>query len=46
MNKLIKEIYYNNKPQINEEEDTNLMTDTGQEYEIILFNDSHSISVL
>ena len=39
MNKLIKEIYYNNKPQINEEEDTNLMTDTGQEYEIILFND-------
>ena len=39
MNKLIKEIYYNNNPQINEEEDTNLMTDTGQEYEIILFND-------
>jgi len=39
MNKLIKEIYYTNKPQINEEEDTNLMTDTGQEYEIILFND-------
>ena len=39
MNKLIKEIYYKNKPQINEEEDTNLMTDTGQEYEIILFND-------
>ena len=39
MNKLIKEIYYNNKPQINEEEDTNLMTDSGQEHEIILFND-------
>ena len=39
MNKLIKEIYYTNKPQINEDEDTNLMTDTGQEYEIILFND-------
>ena len=39
MNKLIKEIYYTNKPQINEEEDTNLLTDTGQEYEIILFND-------
>ena len=39
MNKLIKEIYYTNKPQINEEEDTNLMTDTGKEYEIILFND-------
>ena len=39
MNKLIKEIYYNNKPQINEEEDTNLITDTGKEYEIILFND-------
>ena len=39
MNKLIKENYYNNKPQINEEEDTNLITDTGKEYEIILFND-------
>ena len=39
MNKLIKEIYYTNKPQINEEEDTNLMTDTGKEYELILFND-------
>ena len=39
MNKLIKEIYYKNKPQINEEEDTNLITDTGKEYEIILFND-------
>ena len=37
MNKLIKEIYYNNKRQIYEEEDTNLMTDTGQEYELILF---------
>ena len=32
-------IFYNRKPKINEEDETILMTDMGQEHELILFND-------
>tara|TARA_B100000614_G_C14493855_1_gene471868 strand:+ start:720 stop:1028 length:309 start_codon:yes stop_codon:yes gene_type:complete len=32
-------IFYNRKPKINEEDEVILMTDMGQEHELILFND-------
>ncbi len=39
MFRFYKEIFYKEKPEVEKEGDTDLVTDTGQEHELILFND-------